>query len=184
MRRGVQIRQGTADDLELLFQLYAETSQRDGFAIRPFSYYRDIWASVLRPDRLEGSARGYLLLAEFEGEAVAGLILLTFGRVAWYMYGASSARHRRHMPNQLLQWEGIRCARDAGCTLYDLWGAPDQLDESDPMWGVYRFKTGLGGELARGLGAWDFPASRLGYRLHGTIVPRYLAWLRGRRSPV
>jgi peptidoglycan pentaglycine glycine transferase (the first glycine) len=180
MRRGVQVRRGAPADLDLFYQLYAETAARDGFPIRPLDYYRDAWGSFLQG---AASAAAHLLLAEFQGQAVAGLVLFTFGPVAWYLYGASSNRHRKHMPNQLLQWEAIRCARAAGCTLYDLWGAPDQLDESDPMWGVYRFKLGLGGELARGLGAWDFPASRPGYRLYMEIIPRYLAWLRGRHQP-
>ena len=69
-----------------------------------------------------------LFLAEFEGEAIAGLILFVFGSTAWYMYGASSNRERRRMPNYLLQWEAIRWARKRGCTLYDLWGAPDDLN--------------------------------------------------------
>ncbi len=100
------------------------------------------------------------------------------------MYGASSSLHRKYMPNQLLQWEAICRARAAGCSLYDLWGAPDQLDESDPMWGVYRFKLGLGGKLARGLGAWDYSCNRMAYRLYTFAMPRYLAWLRSRHQRV
>ena len=172
MRRGVAIRQGSSADLDLFYRLYAETAGRQGFAIRPPGYYLDAWSSFLQ------AGRAYLLLAEVEGEAVAGLVLFTFGPAAWYMYGASSDRHRETMPNYLLQWEAIRHARAAGCSLYDLWGAPDHLHESDPMWGVYRFKLGLGGELARGLGAWDFPANRAGYWLYSVAIPRYLGWLR------
>ncbi len=123
-----------------------------------------------------------LHLAEVEGEAVAGLILFTFGATAWYMYGASSSRHRKHMPNQLLQWEAMRCAKAAGCTLYDLWGAPDEFVETDPMWGVVRFKLGLGGELARGLGAWDFPTGRARYWLYSAAMPRLMDWMRGRST--
>lgn len=173
-RRGVTVRLGTGADLDLFLDLYAETAQRDGFPIRPRAYYLDAWSSFLNL----GQAR--LLLAEVEGEAVAGLILLLFGPTAWYMYGASSTRHRERMPNNLLQWEAIRQAQAAGCSLYDLWGAPDRLDESDPMWGVYRFKLGLGGELARGLGAWDFPARRIIYRLYMDVIPRYVGLLRRR----
>jgi peptidoglycan pentaglycine glycine transferase (the first glycine) len=176
MRRGVTVREGTASEIDTFYQLYAETSRRDGFPIRPPEYYHDAWGSFLE----KGLA--HLLLAEAEGETVAGLILFAFGPTAWYMYGASSDRHRRHMPNQILQWEAIRRAREAGCTLYDLWGAPDELDESDPMWGVVRFKLGLGGELARGLGAWDFPANRTGYGFYTAVMPRYLDWLRGRHG--
>ena len=175
-RRGATIRQGAAADLDTFYRLYAETSQRQGFAIRPPAYYLDAWGSFLE------AGLAHLLLAEVEAESVAGLMLFTFGATAWYIYGASSDRHRQQMPNQLLQWETICTAQAAGCTLYDLWGAPDHLDESDPMWGVYRFKLGLGGQLARGLGAWDFPASRLGYRLYTQVIPRYLAWLRGHRA--
>ncbi|MGC9336319.1 MAG: lipid II:glycine glycyltransferase FemX [Anaerolineae bacterium] len=174
MRRGVRVRAGTEADLPLFYDLYAETARRDGFPIRPPEYYYDAWQTFLK------AQQACLLLAEVEGDAVAGLILLTFGSVAWYMYGASSERHRNLMPNNLLQWEAMRCAQAAGCRLYDLWGAPHHLDESDPMWGVVRFKLGLGGELAEGLGAWDFPVSRPGYWLYTEVIPRYLACLRGR----
>jgi peptidoglycan pentaglycine glycine transferase (the first glycine) len=173
-RRGVTVRVGTEADLCLFFDLYAETARRDGFPVRPREYYLDVWSAFLDA----GQAR--LLLAEVEGEAVAGLILFLFGSTAWYMYGASSTHHRERMPNNLLQWEAIRQARTAGCGLYDLWGAPDRPDESDPMWGVYRFKLGLGGELARGLGAWDFPARRAVYRLYMDVIPRYVDLLRRR----
>jgi lipid II:glycine glycyltransferase (peptidoglycan interpeptide bridge formation enzyme) len=183
-RRGVTIRPvsahpgaaGLAGGLDLFYRLYAETAERDGFAIRPPAYYHDAWGSFLE------AGLAHLLLAEFQGELVAGLLLFTFGPTAWYMYGASAARHREHMPNYLLQWEAVRWARAAGCTLYDLWGAPEALTETDPMWGVVRFKQGLGGQLARGLGAWDYAVSRVAYRLYAGLLPRYLDWLRGRRK--
>lgn len=183
-RRGVTIRQVSSADaadersvaLGQFFDLYAETSERDGFLIRQAEYYYDAWGSFLQ------AGLAQLLLAEVEGESVAGLILFTFGATAWYMYGASSNRHRKHMPNQLLQWEAMRCAKAAGCTLYDLWGAPDEFVETDPMWGVVRFKLGLGGELARGLGAWDFPASRVRYWLYSAVMPRLMDWMRGRST--
>jgi peptidoglycan pentaglycine glycine transferase (the first glycine) len=182
-RRGVAVQQVSGADsatrigqsLDLFYHLYAETARRDGFVIRPLDYYHDAWGTFLR----EGLA--CLLLASYDGETVAGLLLFTFGPTAWYMYGASSDRHRKHMPNYLLQWEAIRWAKTAGCTLYDLWGAPDDLDESDPMWGVVRFKFGLGGHLACGLGAWDCAVNQAGYRLYTEIIPRYLDWLRARR---
>jgi peptidoglycan pentaglycine glycine transferase (the first glycine) len=183
-RRGVTIRRirsadglgGIPGSLDLFYQLYAETAQRDGFIIRPFSYYRDAWGAFL-----EGG-KAHLLLAEFKGETVAGLLAFTFGTVAWYMYGASASRHRRHMPSHLLQWEAIRQVKAAGCTLYDLWGAPDILDESDPMWGVARFKLGLGGQLACGVGAWDLVVNRIAYQIYQAVMPRYLGWLRSRNA--
>ena len=52
--------------------------------------------------------------------------------------------HREKMPSYLLQWEAIKLSKSLGCKIYDLWGAPDVFDPSDRMWGVYKFKEGLG----------------------------------------
>ena len=171
-RRGVTVRSGTSTDLATFYALYQETSRRDGFLIRPYPYYRTIW------ERFLAARQGHLLLAEVEGTPVAGVFLLRFGPTAWYFHGASASRHRNLMPNHLLQWEAIRWARAQGCTTYDLWGAPDALDERDPMWGVYRFKAGFGGRFTRWIGAWDRPLSRAGYPLYTIAMPRLLALMR------
>ena len=49
-KKGVTIRSGDLGDLELLYAMYAETAQRDGFIIRPLDYYRDAWGSFIRSD--------------------------------------------------------------------------------------------------------------------------------------
>ncbi len=174
MRRGVMVREGGLADLPLLYQMYRETSLRNRFVIRPEAYYRDVWATFMQA----GIAR--CLIAEVEGEPAAMLILYRFGRRAWYMYGASRSHRREWMPNHLLQWEAIRWAREQGCLIYDLWGAPEVLDESDPLWGVYRFKSGFGGRLVRYIGAYDYPTSPLFYWLYTVAVPRVLALMRRR----
>jgi lipid II:glycine glycyltransferase (peptidoglycan interpeptide bridge formation enzyme) len=173
-RKGVRVRLGDLDDLPRLYEMYAETAARDDFIIRPLDYYRHAWGDFISA----GLAQPFV--AEFEGEILAALILFRFGRVAWYMYGASSDRYRNTMPNHLLQWEAMRWAKRQGCTLYDLWGAPDELDESDPMWGVYRFKAGFGGRFVRHIGAYDYPVSRMLYWLYIIVMPRYLDLLRVR----
>ena len=187
VRKGVTVRQGTPADLPLLYDMYAETAARDGFIIRPEAYYYDAWTILMEA----GWAQP--LIAEVEGEAVGMAIIFRFppaglgtgaGR-AWYTVGASRSVHREKMPNHLLQWEAMRWAREQGCTVYDMWGAPDKLEESDPLWGVYRFKRGFGGEFVRHIGAWDFPASRVGYWLYTGAMPGLLAamrWVHWRRG--
>jgi lipid II:glycine glycyltransferase (peptidoglycan interpeptide bridge formation enzyme) len=61
-----------------------------------------------------------------------------------------------------------------------MWGAPDTFDESDPMWGVYRFKEGFGGSLVRHIGAWDLPLRPQLYRLYTRILPALLSLMRQR----
>ncbi|MDY6877832.1 MAG: peptidoglycan bridge formation glycyltransferase FemA/FemB family protein [Chloroflexota bacterium] len=173
-RRGVTVRQGTPADMPLLYQMYAETAARDGFVIRAEAYYRDAWGAFIEA----GLAQP--LIAQVEGEPVAMVLIFRFAEWVWYMYGASRSIHRDKMPNHLLQWEAMRWAREQGCTIYDMWGAPDVLDESDPLWGVYRFKRGFGGEFVKHIGAWDFPVSLPGYWIYTGVMPRMLAAMRWR----
>jgi peptidoglycan pentaglycine glycine transferase (the first glycine) len=173
-RKGVSVRLGAVDDLPLLYDMYHETALRDGFVIRPLAYYADLWGSFMQ----RGLARP--LIAEVEGDAVAMLVLFYFGGRAWYMYGASRNQHREKMPNHLLQWQAMRWARSAGCAVYDMWGAPDELLESDSMWGVYHFKKGFGATLVQHIGAFDYPGSRLWYWAYTVAMPRLLALMRRR----
>jgi lipid II:glycine glycyltransferase (peptidoglycan interpeptide bridge formation enzyme) len=189
-RKGVAIRQGTQADIPLLYRMYAETSVRDGFVIRDERYYQALWGAFIgedRPPRADqtssgGSAQPYAmpLMAEVAGEPVAALILFVFASRAWYLFGMSREAHREKMPNYLLQWEAMRLAKRQGCKLYDLWGAPDDFNETDPLWGVYRFKEGLGGEVERHIGAWDLPLKPLYYKLYTQILPRFLNVIRRR----
>ncbi len=173
-RHGVGVRAAAPEDLPLLYRMYAETSVRDGFVIRSPDYYQDVWG------RFVHAGLAQPLLAEVEGEPVAALIVYRFGTRAWYLYGMSSDLHRDKMPSYLLQWEAIRWSKAAGCTHYDLWGAPDRFDPSDPMWGVFRFKEGLGGRLVRTLGAWDATARPTAYRLYHSALPALLSLMRRR----
>ncbi len=171
-RKGVRVREGSIEDLPAFYGLLKVTSKRDRFGIHTFDYYRRA-LELFRP-----SGDAVLLLAEYEGEILAGLISFKWGRRAFYMYGASSNLHRNLMPNHLLQWEAIRWARSAGCLTYDLWGIPDEVgkdpqryweeppERSDGLWGVYRFKRGFGGTLVRYVGAWDYVYSPAWYGLY------------------
>lgn len=171
-RKGVTV--GPSDDFESFYRLYAETAARDGFLIRPRDYYLAVMG------RMQAAGLGQLLLAEAAGERVAGVFLLRFGPTAWYFYGASSSQSRDLMPNYLLQWQAMRWAREQGCTTYDWWGAPDQLDAPDRMAGVYRFKEGFGPRFTAWIGAWDFAPSPSLYRGYTQAMPRLLAFMRRR----
>jgi peptidoglycan pentaglycine glycine transferase (the first glycine) len=171
-RRGVTVREGTTEDLGMLYRMYAETSIRDGFVIRPEAYYQDVWGMFMT----RGQAAP--LIAEVEGEAVAAMIVYRFGPTAYYLYGMSRDAHREKMSTYLLQWEAMRWAKARGCTRYDLWGAPHEIEEDDPMYGVYRFKLGFGAELVRTPGAWDYPIKPFTYRLYTTVMPPILSLMR------
>lgn len=173
-RKGVTVRHGSAADFGLLYRMYAETALRDGFTIRPANYYQKVWDTFTR------AGMCFPLVAEVEGEPVAGLVLFVYAQRAWYLYGMSREIHRDRMPNYLLQWEAMRIAKEKGALSYDLWGAPDVFDENDSMWGVFRFKEGLGGEVICTIGAYDFPCRPTFFRLYTRLLPRLLDVMRAR----
>jgi lipid II:glycine glycyltransferase (peptidoglycan interpeptide bridge formation enzyme) len=173
-RDGVVVRRGTAADLPRFCQLYLETAGRDDFVPRPAPYLERLW------QRLAPEGIVDLFLADVDGVAEAALLPMRFGNRAWYLYGASSDRGQKAHGPHLLQWETMRWARDLGCTVYDMWGAPDDLeDKDDPLAGVYYFKQGFGGRYARWVGAYDYVANPALYRLWNEARPRLLdAWRR------
>ena len=149
---------GNDTDLDLFVELMAATSARDGFGVHAPEYYRRAYALFQPAGQCE------LMLAYYQGEPLAGVMVFVLGRRAWYFYGASSDRERNRMAPYLAQWEAMRWAKANGALSYDLWGVPD-ADEAaleaafetrrDGLWGVYRFKRGFGGQLVRTVGAWD-----------------------------
>ncbi|GIL13382.1 MAG: methicillin resistance protein [Chloroflexota bacterium] len=174
-KKGVTVRHGTLDDLPLLYDLYRVTGARDGFLIRPPAYYELAWRSFME------AGLAHALIAEYDGQPIAHVILFHFGRKCWYFYGASANAERERMPNYLLQWEAIRWAKAQGYTIYDFWGAPDVFDESDSMWGVYEFKRGFRGTVTRHTGAWDYTPYPPLYWGYTKAWPRILGWLRRTR---
>ena len=158
-KKGIQARpaQG-AQDVERFSELMRVTSARDGFGAHAPNYYRQAY------ELFQPSGHCELILAEYEGQALAGVMVFAHGLGAWYFYGASSDHERNRMAPYLAQWEAMRWARARGAATYDLWGVPDEdaatleagfETRTDGLWGVYRFKRGFGGRLARSAGAWD-----------------------------
>jgi len=171
-RKGVVVREGGRKDLPIFNQLMAATAERNEFGVHSPEYYEAAY-DLFAP----GGELG-LLITEFEGRPLAALMVFCLGRTAWYFYGASNNEERNRMPTYLLQWEAMRWARNQGCVQYDLWGVPDEDEEtleaefsgrSDGLWGVYRFKRGFGGRLVRWVGAYDRVFCRPLYWIFGKL---------------
>lgn len=158
-RKGVTIREGSAADLPMFYNMMQTTSERNVFAIHPLEYYQTFMKLFAA-----GSNRvANMLIAEYKGSPLAAMIVTAHGKRGTYLYGASGNEGRDLMPTYLMQWEAMRWARAKGCVTYDLWGIPDENEETleaqfkdrdDGLWGVYRFKRGFGGQIVRHIGAW------------------------------
>jgi peptidoglycan pentaglycine glycine transferase (the first glycine) len=152
-RKGVEVVEPEFEEAwEAFYGFMKYTADRAGYPIRRSQEYlhdnmRDMHAA----------GRGNLFFAMYEGMPLAGIYVYTFGSKCWYIHGGSSNEKRNLMPNYLLQWEAMRWARQRGLTYYDMVGVPrpENLNEDDSMWGVYRFKVGFGGKITDFLGCLD-----------------------------
>ena len=151
-RKGVKVREAPKEDLGTWYRLYTETAKRNSIYRDDIHYFQ--W--VMDAGRSVPGLFVKLLLAETENRPLAGMILAISGGRATYLYGASSSGFRNMMGSYALQWEAIRVAKKAGCIEYDMFGVAPSKDPGHPMHGLYRFKTGFGGELFYRQGCWDY----------------------------
>ena len=145
IKKGVEIREGTREDLKDFHKIMIETGERDDFIIRPLSYFEKMYDSL-------GKEHMKILMAYHEGEAIAGILPIMYGNKVWYLYGASSNRHRNLMPNYLLQWTMIQDAIKRKADMYDFRGVSGVVDETHPQYGLYRFKKGFNAEFTEFIG--------------------------------
>lgn len=172
-RRGVTIERlaPTEQAIDEFYALMLDTADRNAFGIHSREYYSDFLHAF-------GDDAALMFARIDGGQLGAVLIAAAFGSEAIYMYGGSSTQNRAHGAAFLLQFEAMQWARERGCLAYDLWGIPDEDpttihsgDQSrivgtkgDDMRGLYRFKTGFGGEIV------SYPKSV--ERRHVPLLPR------------
>lgn len=153
--------------------MHGETVERKDFWSRPPSYYSSMVQSMAE------ARRARFFFAEHEGDRISGTLLLTFGRKCIYMLAGSTDEKRNLKPNYLLQWEVMKWTKQQGMDHYDMWGVPtpDKRDDEDhPLYGVYKFKAGFGGELVDFVGTLDLPVKRTRAKLWNRIEPWYFRY--------
>jgi len=68
-----------------------------------------------------------------------------------------------------LQWRAMQLAREKGCTEYDFFGISPDADPAHPMYGLYRFKSGFGGQVFHRMGCWDYPLDKRKYEYYSAM---------------
>ncbi len=158
-KKGVTVKEGTREDLKDFHRIMVETGARDGFIIRPLSYFEKMY-DELAPKHMK------LLMAYYDGKPISGVIPIMYGNKTWYLYGASSNSHRNLMPNYLLQWEMIKIALERKDDIYDFRGVSGVVDENHPQYGLYRFKKGFGATFTEFIGEIYIPFKPFTYSLY------------------
>jgi peptidoglycan pentaglycine glycine transferase (the first glycine) len=135
-RRGITIRDGRLEDLDIFYRLLLATARRQAFSTLEKDYLHEVWNQFSRGGHIK------MFLAEFEGKSVSAALMISFGDTMTYWKGAWSGEHGSRYPNEALQWA------------YDLGGinrafAKNALagDTSKPGHSVGFYKLGFGGQV-------------------------------------
>jgi CelD/BcsL family acetyltransferase involved in cellulose biosynthesis len=133
-REGTVVRPGSRiEDLtHVYYSLHAQTRRRLGMPVQPRRFFELLWQRIIDP------GLGRLLLAEVGRHAVAGVVVLSWGKTATYKYSASAPDVSPYRPTHLILWHAIRQACEAGYAEFDF----GRTDFDSP--GLRSFKLGWG----------------------------------------
>ncbi len=175
-RKGVEVSSRTDEEaLHAFYRLLSNAGRAKGFPVRGFAYHEALWRHCIQ------NGYGEYLFATFGGEVLGALLVLRFGPLAWYMYGAATGRHRNLMASYLLQWTALCRAWDKGCRCYDMRAVySSNPNPADEEYGVYDFKRKFNAELVTFLGEYDLvlkPWAYAAWRWFERAAQRPAGWL-------
>lgn len=138
------------DGAEKFYRLYMRTVERQHFV--PFSKkYIEEECRAFSPDGHQ------FFFAHYQGEIVAGALIIFTASSAFYHHGAST--HLKIPAPYLLQWYAILEAKRRGCREYNFWGIAPDDQPRHPWVGLSLFKKGFGGCAREYLSAQDLVLS-------------------------
>jgi CelD/BcsL family acetyltransferase involved in cellulose biosynthesis len=155
-REGVRVRLASQerDVTETYYGLHAATRRRQGVPVQPRRFFGEIWHGMI------ASGLGFCLLADVDGETIAGGVFLAWNQTLTYKYGASDMRAWPLRPNNLIFWEAIRLGCEQGRTVLDF-GRSYAGNQ-----GLRQFKS-----------SWGASESTLKYSSLGVARPQRRDWL-------
>lgn len=149
------------------WSLMRQTGERDNFNLHPKKNY----ASAL------SSPAVFQRTAYFNGTPAACGCFIVFNDTMYYLYGASNYNLRHLMAPHLIQWEGIKLAKQLELKYYDLFGvAPGKMEngryifnEQHRYAGVTRFKQGFNGRYIFYPGTFDLIINKTKYNIYSAL---------------
>jgi lipid II:glycine glycyltransferase (peptidoglycan interpeptide bridge formation enzyme) len=163
-KKGVVVEKTGFENLDIWYHLYRDTCKRNHIFLHDMHYFQTMLATSLSHTGQHVDVE--LLLASHNQQPLAAMFLVYSGKRATYLYGASSSKNRNLMATYALQWEAMKRAKRRGCTEYDMFGISPSPEPSHPLYGLYKFKTGFGGNQHHRLGCWDYPFDGKSYEMY------------------
>jgi lipid II:glycine glycyltransferase (peptidoglycan interpeptide bridge formation enzyme) len=113
-QRGVTARLTREEaDIEHFYRLNVATRKKLGVLPQPKAFFKALFRNVIARDM------GFILLAEWEGKVVAGIVFLTYNGTIYYKFNASDENYLQKRPNHMAIWRALEYACDKGYKNFD-----------------------------------------------------------------
>lgn len=114
-RSGVAVRTARhKDDLRAFFELHLRVRKyKYQLLAQPYRFFEYIWEHFL------ANGNGALMLADYEGEVIGGVMYLEWRNKLYYKFNASNPAYISVRPNDLLVWEGMKYGQARGYEYLD-----------------------------------------------------------------
>lgn len=166
-REGITVRESTTlEDMRRFYGLMVKTRRKHGLIPQPWKFFANIQKHMME------HGMGYLLLAEYKGETIAGDLLLAYKEGLTYKFNASDPKYLQLRPNNSVLWRAIETGAERGHKWLDLGRC--ELDNE----GLRRFKL-LWGAEERTIGYYFYPSVKAGasHQKASPLTRRVLALL-------
>lgn len=118
--------------------------------------------------RLDKSIAEYKELQKENGDVLllGGIIYMIQDNAVLSFIGGAYSKYLEFQPFYSIHYELIKYAVEHHHRYYNFYGISGNLDEKDPMYGVYLFKKGFGGQVVELMGEFDYPVNKFYYYLY------------------
>lgn len=120
------------DSMKVFYRLHCLTRKMHGLPPQPFAFFKHIHEHLIM------NKHGLLVMAWFQGKAIASSLYFHFGKKVIYKYGASDSRYLYLRANNLVMWKAIEWYCRNGFEHFSF-GRTDPEHE-----GLKQFKAGWG----------------------------------------
>ena len=147
------------------YNLMKKTAERNKFGLHSKIYYENIF------ENCEKNKNAFLAIAKYGSKILAINLILLYGEVSYFVFGASSDDFKNLMAPHLLHLKTIIEVKKLGIKIYNF-GAVDKgsfsaLDGPASGWeGISRFKKRFGGELLEYSDSYDLVLKPVWYYLY------------------
>ena len=113
-KSGLQIRFAeNENDMKCFYNLYAGTRKFHGLLPQPYGFFKNMWLIFRRENKID------MLFAMDGKKAIAGILLLKFKDIVYYLYAGMDRERANKRPSYFLLWRAISFAHDQKFKYFD-----------------------------------------------------------------